>query len=100
MSPSGNVLSQKLRHGGLAREETGGQGSRQVEDAVANGDPAPRPVAAGAEDPQRQVLDREVRMAVGRGDEAPAPRFVSMIDQSRCPAYRWFGLKCFFSLWP
>ena len=32
----------------------------------------------GAEDPERQVLDREVRVAIGRGDPAPELRVVSV----------------------
>ncbi|MNN25742.1 hypothetical protein D3C81_1392280 [compost metagenome] len=53
---------------GRAMEQPGVAGDLEVEDVVADGDAAAWRVARWAEDAQRQVLQREVRVAVGRLD--------------------------------
>jgi len=65
----------------LAGKQAAGQRRPEIENPVADRNAALR-FAGGAEDPERQVLDRKVRMAVRRGDEAPARRVMGLIDLS------------------
>ncbi len=69
--------------GGVAREQTLAHTRRQVENLVADGDPALGLSARTPEDPERQVLDREVRLwRIGRGHPALAGGVVGLVQVS------------------
>ena len=65
---------------GLPAEHPGGERRRQVENHLADRHPATRCAAGWAEDPKRQVLDREFAVSAGRSDPALAPDIVSFVD--------------------
>jgi len=54
----------------------------QIEDHIADRDPAARRPTGWAEDPKRQILNRKLGMAAGRGDPAFAPRIMGFVDHA------------------
>ena len=58
------------------------QSGPQVEDVVADRNPAARRAAGWAEHARREVLDREFWMILSRGDPARAPRIMGFVDST------------------
>ena len=71
------------RHTG---EQPSVQSRTNVENAIADRDPATRFVAKHAEYAERQVLDGELRVAVGGRDPAQARRIMRCVDHVALPS--------------
>lgn len=78
----GLARSRFRRYSRFTRKKSRCERRRNIENHVPDRDPAPRRPARGAENPERQVLDRKLAMVIGRGDPALAPRVVGFIDRA------------------
>ena len=65
---------------GIARKQPRFECRAEIEDHVADRDPAARRAACRAEDAERQILYRKLGMPIRRGNPTAAPRIMGLVD--------------------